>query len=53
MNTERCSKNMACNWRRSISFEAKDNSYRVGLVTYTNPPVETEGYLQATLTALF
>jgi len=53
MNTERCSKNMACKWRRGISFEARGNSYRVGLVNYTIPPVENEGYLQATLTVLF
>jgi len=31
----------------------KGNSYRVGLVPYPHPPVETGGYVQATLTALY
>jgi len=53
MNIERCSKNMECKWMRSISFEVKGNSYRVGFVPHTFPPVETGGYLQATLTALY
>ena len=33
---------------RSISFEVKGNSYRVGLVPHAHPrpPVKTGGYLQ-------
>jgi|GEM_PF-5760129 len=52
MNTKLCLKNIEWKWMNDISFDSQDNSYRVDLVSYSPPPVETGGYLQGTPTEL-